>query len=408
MQEKMLKLASQFVMAFVIATVLLAVHSQAQTEQIIYTFTGGTNGSSPQRGPVRDAKGNLYGVLESGGANGAGLVFELSRSSGGTWGYTVLYSFSFVGGDVAWPTSNLVFDRKGNLYGAAFVGGENGVGGIFELSRGSNGEWSEKVVYSFAGGADIAPTGSGLIIDSEGSLYGYRGIAYLSNGTMLYGAVIKIQADPNGVWSEQVLHTFSGGNDGSAPYGGQLTFDASGNLYGMANDGLRDYGLVFELVHGTDGSWTEKVLHAFTGGAEGSALSTPLAVDSRGNVYGASTWAIFDLEPGADGTWSKKILHTFAGGSDGAYPDSGISLAPSGNLYGTTNQGGAHVGTVFELSPESNGNWSEKILHRFAANGHDGFYPAYAPLVVDTEGNIYGITESGGESNQGLVFEVTP
>jgi uncharacterized repeat protein (TIGR03803 family) len=113
--------------------------SQAQTEKIIYRFSGGTDGTTPEAGLVLDTNGNLYGVTENGGPNYAGTVFELSPGSGGTWTKTVLYSFNSGGGDVSFPVSNLVFDAKGNLYGICFDGGVHSAGGIFELSPGSNG-----------------------------------------------------------------------------------------------------------------------------------------------------------------------------------------------------------------------------------------------------------------------------
>ena len=401
----------KFVFSFVTAAVAFAVWApcaQGQTEKIIYSFTGGTDGAAPAGGLVMDASGNLYGVTESGGTNGAGTVFELNPGSGGSWTKTVLYSFTFTSADVWLPTSNLVFDAKGNLYGIGPEGGANGAGGIFELSPGSNGTWTEKIIYSFTGGTDIVPFQSYLTIDSAGNLYGYLENFISSSGTTSYGGVFEIQANANGTWTEKVLHTFSGGNDGTAPYGGQLAVDSAGNVYGEAYNGARDFGLVFELVRGSNGSWREKTLHTFMGAADGSTI-TPgtLVIDASGNVFGTSTWNAFELLPGSNGTWTEKVLHTFGGGSDGAYPESGLTLASSGTLYGTTYEGGMHRGTVFQLTPSSNGTWAEKVLHRFTTTGGDGIYPN-SPLVVDGHGNVFGITTDGGISNNGVVFEVTP
>lgn len=71
-------------------------------------------------------------------------------------------------------------------------------------------------------------------------------------------------------------------------------------------------------------------------------------------------------------------------------------------------RGGAHHGTVFEFTPHANGTWSEKVLHRFAPTGGDGFYPSFLTLAIDKQGNLYGTTENGGTFNLGAVFEVTP
>jgi hypothetical protein len=133
-----------------------------------------------------------------------------------------------------------------------------------------------------------------------------------------------------------------------------------------------------------------------------------MAIDAAGHVFGTSSWSVLEFVPGTNGSWTEKTLHSFAGGSDGAYPDAGLTVTPSGRLYGTTNQGGAHYGTVFEVIPGAGGSWSEKILHRFSPNNNDGFYPANTAVVVDGQGNVYGTVTSGGLSNNGIVYEVTP
>ncbi len=392
-----------FVTMVAVASLLLTLLSQAQTEKIIYSFSGGTDGANPQGGVVLDTNGNLYGVTPGGGTTGGGTVFELSPSNG-TWAKTVLYSFSAKQGDVGYPDSNLVFDGKGNLYGICFIGGANGAGGIFELSPGSNGTWSEKVIYSFVGGVDSMYIGSPLTIDGAGNLYGYHNSGY--------GSIFELEAGSNGTWTEKILHSFSGGNDGTIQYGDQLSVDGSGNLYGQARVGPHDFGIVFELVRGATGSWTEKILHSFTGGADGSAgVGSRILRDPNGNLFGISSWSVFELVPGSNGTWTEKIPYTFTGGSDGAYPESGLIMDASGKLYGATYEGGgAHRGTIFELTPATNGTWTEKILHRFTRTGGDGTYPSFLTLAMDKQGNLYGTTVSGGPSTFGfgVVFEVTP
>lgn len=179
-------------------------------------------------------------------------------------------------------------------------------------------------------------------------------------------------------------------------------------MYGEAYNGPRDFGLVFELVSGSNGVWSEKTLHTFLGGGDGGAVPGPLVIDASGNVFGTSLWNAFELVPGSNGTWAEKILHTFSGGRDGAYPESGVTLSALGILYGTTDEGGMHHGTVFQLTPHSNGTWTEKVLHRFTATGGDGIYPYASSLVLDGHGNLYGTTVEGGTLNLGVVFEVTP
>lgn len=402
MQSTVHKLFLQFVTATTVLSVLPTLPSQAQTEKIIYSFSGGADGTSPMGGLILDTNGNLYGVTPGGGANYGGTVFELSPSSGGIWTKTLLYSFNPKQGDVGYPDSNLVFDVKGNLYGICFIGGANGAGGIFELSPGSNRTWNEKIIYSFVGGVDSVYSQSTLTIDAAGSLYGYHNSGY--------GSIFQLEAGSNGTWTEKTLHSFSGGNDGTIQYGDQLSVDPFGNLYGQARVGPHDFGIIFQLVRGANGSWTEKILHAFTGGADGSAgVGNAILRDANGNLFGVSSWNVFELVPGSNGAWTEKILHTFTGGSDGAYPESGLTMDASGKLYGATYEGGgSHRGTVFELTRSANGSWTEKILHRFTPTGGDGVYPSFLTLAIDKQGNLYGTTLSGGTSNLGAVFEVTP
>ena len=390
-------------LAFAVLALTLASAAHAQSESVIYAFQNGTDGAFPEGGVIADANGNLYGTTLNGGPNDGGTVFELSPNADGTWTKQEIFSFNFTDGGL--PFGGLISDSQGNLYGESFIGGTFGYGEVFELSPGSNGTWTENVIYSFAGGTDArAPLSETLTLDASGNLYS----ATENGGTYGDGAVFKLSPNSDGSWSEAVLYSFSDGNDGGYPNDEQLAVDAAGHVYGLAIlDGAHDYGVVFELVPGSNGSWTEKVLHVFGGGADGTPLGG-MTLDASGNLYGASSYTIFELLPGTGGTWTEKELHRFTGGSDGAYPESKPIFDKAGNLYGTTNTGGAHRGTVFELSPGSNGTWTEKILHKFSATGEDGVFPGYAALARDAKGNLYGTTQQGGILNNGVVFAVTP
>jgi uncharacterized repeat protein (TIGR03803 family) len=403
--------------AFAVAAlaVIIATGASAQTEKILHSFTGGSDGGFPLAGLIFDSKGNLYGTTQGGGTggvgscSGCGTVFELSPGAGGTWTETVLYTFgsSSSFSDGALPTSPLIFDGKGNLYSTTQIGGSSPSqqGTVFELSPGSGGTWTEKVLYSFTGGADGGdPFGSGLVFDGSGNLYGTTSFG----GLYGFGAVFELVAGSGGTWTEKVLHSFTGGTDGASPFGSTLILDGAGNLYGVTvQGGLHDYGVVFKLTRGSS-SWSEKVLYAFPGGAGGSYPEGNLVFDSTGNLYGEASYIIFELTPNSSGPWTEKTLHSFAGGSDGANPIAGLTFDKAGNLYGTTNTGGAHRGTVFELTPGTSGTWTEKILHRFSSSSGDGVFPQFGTLVIDTTGHLYGTTSQGGTSKNGVVFEVTP
>src|SRR5271154_5087182 len=138
-------------------------------EKILYSFgASSTDGKEPQAGMIADAKGNFYGTTADGGVYSKGTVFELIPGTGGTWTEKILYSFGASSTDGATPYSSLIFDASGGLYGTTRAGGGTGVGTAFELTPGTGGSWTEKVLYSFAGAENYdgaTPLGS-LIFDS--------------------------------------------------------------------------------------------------------------------------------------------------------------------------------------------------------------------------------------------------
>ncbi|MGD0567709.1 MAG: choice-of-anchor tandem repeat GloVer-containing protein [Candidatus Sulfotelmatobacter sp.] len=410
MQPRSFSLLKVF-LALVAFALTAALNLSAQpSEKVIYTFTGGSDGSSPQYGLVSDGKGNLFGTAGNGGMNvnctGCGTVFELSPGANGTWTFKVIYSFTSVNGDGSGPDGGLVFDGQGNLYGTTIIGGSSYQGTVYELSPKPNGTWSEKVIYSFTGGVGGSfPYSTTLILDAAGNLYGTTE----NGGAYGFGLAFELVKGSNGTWTENVLHSFADKNDGGYPYASPLLFDTAGNLYGSSpSAGAHDYGNVFQLARGTGGTWAEKPIYAFTGAAGSSGPIGGLLFDSAGNIYGVSSFNVFELTPGSDGSWSEKSLYTFAGNPDGAAPEAGLIFDNAGNLYGTTTDGGVHRGTVFELTPGTNGAWTERVLHRFQANGTDGIFPGPARLVRDSGGNLYGTTSSGGANNEGVIYEVTP
>ena len=149
---------------------------------------------------------------------------------------------------------------------------------------------------------------------------------------------------------------------------------------------------------------------------DGSGPSAGLVLDKAGNLYGTAyggashRGTVFKLAPNPDGTWTESVLHSFTGGWDGGAPFSELVFEPGGNPYGTAFWGGitsascdAGCGVVFKLKPSSSG-WSETVLHNFLSFGK---YPQ-APVIFDPTGNLYGTASEGNDVfNYGLVFEIT-
>lgn len=374
-----------------------------------YDFPTPTDGGTPMSNLIADADGNFYGTAEFGGTgqclfyyfDGCGAVFELSPSSDGKWTEKILYSFQSTN-DGAIPAGPVTFDQSGNLYGMTMHGGSEGCpagcGTVYELSPMPDGTWKEQVIYTFspyAYGID-----GPLVIDKQGALYGV-----IPGPT---GEVFQLVPTVNGGWQFNILHEF-----GSQPTG-VLIADKAGNLYGTTSSP----GSVYELSHDT-ALWSLHTLYNFN--ENNGSDPESITLDSDGNIYGVTqSGGLYEAGVAykltrESGTWNQSVLYNFAGvNGDGGAPIGNLTLDSSGNLYGTTTLGGINgggcgglgCGTAFELSPSANGQWNERILHRFTG-GMDGGQPE-SGFIFGPDGNLYATTSSGGFADQGTVFAIEP
>jgi uncharacterized repeat protein (TIGR03803 family) len=331
------------------------------TYKVLYSFCSQSNcadGDGPLAGLIIDSSGNLYGTTTFGGANGGGTAFKLAAK--GT--ETVLYNFCSRRhcSDGAGPSTGVVMDSSGNLYGTTINGGRScRCGSVFKLAP--NG--TETTLYSFTAGSDGYEPNS-VILDSAGNLYGTTPFG----GTNGSGNVFEVS--PDGTF--KLLYSFcsqANCTDGANPQAG-LIMDNSGNLYGTANGGgMYGYGTVFKLAANV----TETTLYTFCSKGDcrdGAFPAAGLMMDGSGNLYGTTQFGIgrdcYDRNPDQCGTVFKlatngteTALYSFcskAGCADGLTPAGSLTMDGSGKLYGTTFQGGkGHCidgcGTVFELDP---------------------------------------------------------
>jgi uncharacterized repeat protein (TIGR03803 family) len=436
------------------ATSRIAAPGVAPTS-VLYSFTGREDGGGGHilevSGLVQDRTGALYGTTYNGGDPGpfcafqCGVAFKLTPPSPGQpgWKETVIHAFTNIDGDGANPYSGLIADDSGALYGTTQFGGadESGCGGlgcgtIFKLTPPAHGQtgWTQSVLYTFTGvnGDGYGPV-SGLFLDSRGALYGTTPFdSSGSCGGLGCGNVFKLTPSGPGqhVWSESILHAFTGGADGANPFAGVIV-DRRGNVYGDASGGTAvplQAGVIFKLTPPAWGrtAWTDTVLYSFGGAPDGNTPAYVQLIGDGNALYGMTLGGgsgcvsangggcglVFRLAPPArgQGPWTESVLHSF-NGDDGAFPD-GRLLVNRGALYGTTSSGGASAGspsgsgTVFQLTPPASrqAGWAFNLLHAFTGTP-DGAHST-AGLTAGTHGDLYGTTTVGGAYGFGTVFVV--
>jgi uncharacterized repeat protein (TIGR03803 family) len=280
-------------------------------------------------------------------------------------------------------------------------------------------------LWSFSGGSDGALPSGALITDWKGALYGTTEGGGAFNGPVCDGfGCGTVFAIGNAAGSLTTIWTFSG-DDGALP-GGTLLTDATGVLFGTTQGGgANGNGTVFKLTPpaADQTAWTPTALWSFSGGSDGAIPGLgALIADQSGTLYGTTEFGgatgcfggfgcgvVFKLTPPAAGrtVWTLSTLYRFSGGSDGRLPIAGLIADRKGALYGTTSEGGIpDHGVVFKLTPPASGPppWNETVLLSFL--GNDGDFPN-AGLIADESGALYGTTQFGGGSNNGVAFKLT-
>jgi uncharacterized repeat protein (TIGR03803 family) len=319
-------------------------------ETILYSFADKGDGAYPAAGLIMDSAGVLYGTTASGGIAEGGVAFSLTRSGNG-WVEEVLHNFTGGVADGAHPAADLRRDQtSGILYGTTYEGGTSNCGVVYQLAL-SGGMWTETVLYNLGASAGCNSQAA-LKEDSSGNLYGVTS----SGGQYGYGTAYMLTPS-NGAWSETVLHDFAGGTDGAN--GSAIDISPAGILFGTTNaGGSAGAGVVFELIN-SGGSWSETVLHDFAGTPDGATPCGMHFDSSTGALYGttqgggtSNRGSVFQLVPTGN-TWSESVIHSFTGTPDGDRPEAGLALdEKTGALYGTTAEGGtANAGVVFSVVP---------------------------------------------------------
>ena len=414
----------------VLAAMLLGGSATAagQKEWLVHSFDG-THGDQPMGNLIADSAGNLYGTAFQGGAHNWGVVYEMVRPVPPKTAWTEAVLYSFTGGiDGGLPEGGVIFDKSGTLYGTTNRGGVSDAGTVFELMPPvtPGGAWTESLLHSFTpDSGDGGSPETGLTWDHSGNLIGVTsagGINRRSACGGICGTVFQLSppSTPGGAWTETTLQNFKYGQ-GIVPRGTPVVA-ANGTLYGTTyGGGLYGEGVFYRLTppSAPGGTWTYRVLHAFTGRFDGQSPRGALVLRGNGVLYGTSEGGgayaggmVFQFVPptAPGGTWTENVFYSFGFETgDGGEPAANIIFDSAGSMYGTTLANGlcSGCGTVFQLAPptSSGGDWTGTILHSFGA-AKDGSSPS-GGLIFGKNGVLFGVTQAGGTNGEGAVYAIT-
>jgi len=398
--------------------------------QVIHNFCTKSNcadGSYAHSTLTMDAAGNLFGVAMTGGKAGDGLVFELVPNENKTeWTYKILHDFCLRDcSDGRNPVGTVAVGTAGNIYGVSSQLQTSNAGLAYMLYPVDNGAWRARTIYEFCSGGDC-PVGyfpnTGLSFAGMGPGVLYDGMSPLFGTTIgADGTAYEIYPKRRS-WHGRLISNFrETGHYGYRPQGGILV-DASGTAYGTTwSGGNYVDGVVFESVPTSKG-WKYRPLHQFDGD-HGAGPRGSLAMDAAGNLYGttstgdgsASKGVLYKLVP-QNGQSQFSVLYDFCHVgpkcADGADAEDGPMVDGFGNLFGTTAQGGNYdsnylgSGILYEFEQSTH---TFQVVYDFCSepNCTDGETPE-SGLIMDSSGDIFGTTTSGGAAGAGVVFELTP
>ncbi len=380
----------------------------------------GADGANPFYGLIADGNGNLFGTTSQGGTpavgqNNGGTVFEILKTATGYASTPIdLYSFSPSVPALGYrPSSGLLADASGNLFGIASQGGAFGFGAVFELKKTLIGYASSPItLVSFNDSNGRLPVGN-LVADANGNLFG---TTEFGNGASDIGTVFEIKKTATGFASTPLtLATFTGPN-GFEPSGG-VSIDASGNLFGTtASGGANGFGTVFEIQNTAAGYAPAPTTLVSFNNTNGAIPSSSLIEDAQGNLFGTTAGGgtfgpfgygtVFEIKHSAAGYATTPTVLADFNNTNGANPFNSLIFDAQGSLFGTTQFGGANgAGTVFEIV-KTGGIYATTptIVASFpvsAARRPSGY------LYADRSGNLFGTTAIGGPVFGGSVFEIT-
>ena len=355
-----------------------------------------TNGRHPKGGLTLAGNGKLYGLTSSGGAFNRGVIFEFDPI---TETQTVKYSFPVNGNTGENPYGTLVLAGNGKLYGTTYWGGTYAKGVLFEFNP-LTGAFAKKKDFN---GVGLGKQPGSLMKASNGKLYGITSYGGTGYGPFFnYGTLFEYNPSNNLLIKK---YDFNASSNGRVPMG-RLVQGDNGHLYGMTYEGgTYGVGVLFEF-NISSSVITKKIDFnpTITGGQPKGSLAKLINGEIYGMTYGggAKGYGVLFEYNVLTNVISPKV--NFSGTVNGGEPVGSVLQASNGKLYGVTEKGGHFSqGTLFEFDDSLNIFNSEFSFQ----NSKEGKEPS-GTLIQGSNGKLYGMTEFGGNNNDGVIYEYSP
>lgn len=382
----------------------LAGSTSAHAESVIYSFPYQSNAYGRL---YQDSKGTIFGTTYGQQGGPYGSVFSL-RKDHGAWKETTLHEFKGIDG--ANSGSGVVMDKNGVLYGETDFGGTYGHGTVFALAK-TGRTWNETVLHSFDVSDGSAPNGRLLYDRKRNALYG---VAVAGGNSSYCGTVFEL-TQSGGTWAFATIYEFQGAPDGCAPQTALHLGSSDRALFSVTIDGgAHKSGSFFELQR-RGGSWAENVIYSFRNDRSGGYPVDVARGDQSGDLfYGITSTGgrygdgvVFKLQKAKSG-WHESVLYSLDGSTDGTHPNGLKRDATTGSLYGTTYSGGPFDGGALIRLVPTRRSWSESVVYNFRYTGEDGGLPISRPIRDKSTGTLLGTTQIGGANNGGVVWMASP
>ncbi len=354
-------------------------------------FSGATNGSYPCGSLIQASDGKLYGVTNNGGATGMGVLFQYDPATS-SFNKKLDFAGTINGSN---PKGSLMQASDGKLYGVTYNGGANNMGVLFQYDPGTS-TYTKNI--DFAGATNGCQPSGSLIQANDGKLYGMTS----QGGANSMGVLFQYEPS-NSTYTKKV--DFSGTSNGQNPYG-SLIQASNGKLYGMTNGGgTYNFGVLFQYEPITS-TYTKKL--DFNGTTKGANPQGYLLQANDGKLYGMTSTGgtnnmgtLFQYDP-ATSIYTKKL--DFTGTTNGSNPYGSLMQANDGTIYGMCYSGGTfNLGILFQYDPATS-SFIKKLDFK---GGIYGQHPS-GSLMQASDGQIYGMTYSGGTYNMGILFQFNP